>query len=455
MNHPRRTTMEWHAMKIRTVASILLAATLALAPVSRAFAQPAMANAPTMTLSLNDAITTALANNLSYRSAQADVNAAAARIVQAAAGRYPTLSVGDAHQHTQSAGAFVLPSPNGPVRIPITATNYNSYNETVQWAINAGGPVEAAVGQASAGYQAAQSDLAATRAQVIDDTTSAYFGLIEARKAATIADLAVSVAQDDVKTSQELYSAGTVPQADVLRQQVSLANAQVAQVQADNAAALANANLANLLNVNLGSTIEPSESLTVAAPSYTLDDLLAEASVKRPEIAAAKSAVEIAQDAVREARAGTLPTFSVQLQNASTTPNFFNVKQPQLSETLAVTWALFDGGLTHGKVAEATADVDKAGVNLQQLKNGVDLEVREAFFNYTAAQAQVAAASSGQASADENLRVTRIRYRAGVGTSLELADALLADTQAQTQYVSAQAGLRTALVVLQRAAGLL
>ncbi|HXW77259.1 MAG TPA: TolC family protein, partial [Candidatus Eremiobacteraceae bacterium] len=62
---------------------------------------------------------------------------------------------------------------------------------------------------------------------------------------------------------------------------------------------------------------------------------------------------------------------------------------------------------------------------------------------------------SGQASADENLRVTRIRYRAGVGTSLELADALLADTQAQTQYVSAQAGLRTALVVLQRAAGLL
>ena len=158
---------------------------------------------------------------------------------------------------------------------------------------------------------------------------------------------------------------------------------------------------------------------------------------------------------MKAARAGTLPTVALQVQNASLTPNFENIRQPQLSETLSLTWKLFDGGLTHGKVAEASADVDKAKINLRQLENGVDLEVRRAYFNYIAAQARLAAARSGQTSADENLRVTRIRYRAGVGTSLELSDALLADTQAQTQFVSAQADLRVALVTLQRAAGLL
>jgi len=229
----------------------------------------------------------------------------------------------------------------------------------------------------------------------------------------------------------------------------------VQQVQADNAAALANASLANELNVDLGSTIQPTEALEISAPSYELPDMLADARAKRPEVSAAASAVAIADNTVREARSGLLPTIALEVSDAGTKPNFQNIPQPQLSETLSVTWKLFDSGLTHGKVAEATADVDKAKINLQQLENGVDLEVREAYLNYVAAKAQVSAALSGQTSADENLRVTRLRYRSGVGTSLELSDALLADTQAQTQYVDSQANLRIALVALQRAAGLL
>jgi outer membrane protein len=417
---------------------------------------PSPGASPAVTLSLDAAIAAALNNNLTYRASIDDVQAAAARIKQAAAGYYPSLSAGYAHQHTQSAGAFEIPTGGGhTTTIPITSTYTNSYNETISWAINAGGPVEAAVGQAAAGYSAAQSELAAARANVVNDTTGAYFDLIESRRAAQIADQAVGVAQDNVKTAQELYSAGTAAQADVLRQQVSLANARVQQVQLDSAAQLANANLANVLDIDLGTVITPSEPLTISAPSYSLTDLLTDAQSRRPEIAAAKSAVTIADDAVRAARAGTLPTFSVQVQNASSTPNFFHVQQPQLSETLAVTWTLFDGGLTKGKVAEASVDVDKAKIDLQQLENGVNLEVRKAYLDYAAAIAEVSAAQSGQASADENLRVSRIRYRAGVGTSLELADALLADTQAQTEYVSSQASLRTALVALQRAAGLL
>ena len=437
----------------------MVAASAAIALLASAVAAPAVAdtqNAAPLALGLTDALKLALQNNLDYQSAQTDVQAAAARVVQAAGNRLPSLSAGYAHEHTQSAGAFIIPTPNGkPARIPISATNYDSVNETVQWAIYSGGAVEAQVGAADAGYAASQSQLAAARANVLRDTTNAYFQLIEARKAAAIADQAVVVAQDDLKTSNELFTAGTAARADVLRQQVTLANAQVQQVQADNAAALANAALANELNVDLGSTIQPTESLAVTAPAFDLTTVLADARSKRPEIAAAASAVSIADETVKAARAGTLPTVALQLSNAGTTPNFENIPQPQLSETLSVTWKLFDGGFTHGKVAEATADVAKAKINLQQLENGVDLEAREAYLNYVAAQAQVAAAQSGQSSADESLRVTRLRYRSGVGTSLELSDALLADTQAQNQYVDSLANLRIALVALQRAAGLL
>jgi outer membrane protein len=440
---------------MRTATALALIASFALAsiPIASLAAAPAP---PVVRLSLGDALKIAEASNLTYRAALADQKAAAARVVQATGGRIPSLTASYGHEHTQSAGAFEFPSPKGGVTVfPISSTKYDSLSETLQWAIYSGGALEAGVGEAAAGYASAQSALAATHANVVTDTTNAYFGLIEARKAATIADQAVTVAQDDLKTAQELFDAGTAARADVLREQVTLADAQLQQVQADDDAEIANADLANLLNVDLGSTIDATESLDVTAPPFALDEVLSDAQARRPEISASRSAVQMAQDSVRAARAGTLPTVALLVQNASLTPNFENIPQPQLSETLSVTWKLFDGGLTHGKVAEASADVEKAGINLQQLENGVDLEVRRAYFNYTAAQARLAAARSGQSSADENLRVTRIRYRVGVGTSLELSDALLADTQAQTQYVSAQANLRIALVTLQRAAGLL
>lgn len=408
-----------------------------------------------VSLTLDQALKTALANNLTYQSAQADVQAAAARIVQAGGARLPSLSAGYAYQHTQSEGVFEIPSPNGAVPFQITSENYNSVNATLQWALYTGGAVEAAVGAASAGYSSSQSELDASRADVVRDTTNDYFQLIEARSAASIADQSVAVAQDDLKTAQELFSAGTAARADVLRQQVTLANAQVQQVQADNSAALANAALANELDIDLGSDISTAEPMTVQLPAYDLQQVLDDAHAHRPELAAAAAAVDIADDVVKQARAGTLPTIGLQVQDASTKPNFYHIPQPQLAETLSVTWQLFDGGITHGKVAEATADVAKAKINFKQLENSVDLEVRQAYLNYQAAQAQVAAALSGQTSADEDLRVERIRYRSGVGTALELSDALLADTQARTQYVDSQANVRIALVALQRAAGLL
>jgi outer membrane protein len=413
-----------------------------------------------MKLSLADALRIAETNNLAYQAAAEDVKIAGARVIQAGAGRVPALSAGYAYVHTQNAAFFIFqsPGPGGKLvskKLFFSATDLNNVNATLDYALYSGGAVQAAIGQAAAGLSSAESSLDAEHANVIRDVTNAYFGLIEARQSASIADQTVSVAQQNLGIASDGYKAGTLAKADVLREQVALANSQVRDIQASATAQLDNATLANLLNVDLNSTIDPSESLVAATPAYTLTDVIGEAQVRRPELGAARAAVALADASVKSARSGTLPTIALEVSDASSKPNFENVPQPQLSETLAVTWKLLDGGLTHGKVAEATADVEKAKINLTQLGNSVDLEARQAYFNYTAAQAEVGAAKSAQDSADESLRVSQLRFRSGVGTSLELSDALLADEQAQTQYVSAQADLRIALTALQRAAGLL
>jgi len=414
---------------------------------------------PKLSLSLHDALTLALTSNLTYQNALADERAAEGQVIQAHSVRLPNLSAGYSYVHTQNAGAFTFPVPSasGPPQfktVEVSAQNLNNVNATLQYGLYSGGSGQAVIGQAAANLAGTQSQLAATRSTVVRDVTDAYFQLIQSQRSAAVADQAVSVAGQNLTTSQQLFKAGTAARADVLRQEVTRANARVQAIQAHNAAALANAQLANLLNINLGSVISPTEALETPTPAYDLSNLLDRAQ-NRPELAAAQDAVAIADLAVKIARAATLPAINVSVEEASSKPNFVNVPQPQLSETLAVTWKLFDGNLTHGKIVQARAQVDKAKINLKQLSNSVDLEVRRAYLNYSAAQAQVDAARTAQTSAEESLRVSQIRYRAGVGTSLELSDALLASTQAQNQYINALAALRVALVDLQRAAGLL
>jgi outer membrane protein len=451
----------------RLVAAAATAAAALLFAIAPASASPAMPGIyPTphppqeMKLSLADALRIAETNNLTYQAAAEDVKIAGARVIQAGAGRVPALSAEYAYVHTQNSAFFIFqsPGPGGKLvskKLFFSATDLNNVNATLDYALYSGGAVQAAIGQAAAGLSSAESSLDAEHANVIRDVTNAYFGLIEARQSASIAGQTVSVAQQNLGIASDGYKAGTLAKADVLREQVDLANAQVRGIQANATAQLDNATLANLLNVDLNSIIDPSESLVAATPAYTLTDVIEEAQSRRPELGAARAAVALADATVKSARSGTLPTIALEVSDASSKPNFENVPQPQLSETLAVTWKLFDGGLTHGKVAEATADVEKAKINLTQLGNSVDLEARQAYFNYSAAQAEVGAAKSAQDSADESLRVSQLRFRSGVGTSLELSDALLADEQAQTQFVSAQADLRIALTALQRAAGLL
>ena len=412
------------------------------------------ATGPQVSLSLHDALSLALANNLDYQAALTDERAAAevAGMIHGVFLLQPDLSVGYSFFHTQSPGSFTFGNPPRSFQV---APNYlNNADAALSLTLFDGGKIQAQVGQAEATYAGAVSQLAASRATVIRDVTNAYFQLVQATRAAAVADQATGVAQQNLTTSQQLYRAGTAARADVLRQEVTLANARVQAIQAHNSAALANAQLANLLNINLGSIITPTEPLEVKTPAFSLDTLLA-ASQKRPELTAAQQAVNIASESVAIARSALLPKVNVTVQDASSKPNFENIPQPQLSETLALTWKLWDGGITRANIIQAQDQVDRAKIQLRQLENGVDLEVRQAYLTYQAAEAQVDAARTAQASAQESLRVSEIRYRAGVGTSLELSDALLASTQAQNQYINALASLRQALVAVQRAAGLL
>ena len=428
------------------------------APGATVTAPPATQTVPHLMLSLGDALAIAKKNNLQYQVATQDVRAAQARVVQAASALFPTLTLNYAYLHRQSETALTIPFPDGrggvvEQRFPLLTTDTNVADAVLQYVIYNGGVNRLNVGVAATGYSAAQSELQAAGDDVQRDVTVAYFTLVQAREESAVADEAVRVADQNVATSQRLFAAGTVARADILRQQVSFAAARSRQIAAHNGVSLANAALSNLLNVDLSTVIDATDGLETAPVDVDLDRALGTARTLRAELRTAASAVEIARRTLSSAHAGYLPTVALNVAEENVKPNFLGTPQPQLTATLFATWRLFDGGLTRGKVQEADAQVAKAQLNVSQLRNTIDLEVRQAFFDYEAARSQVESARAAVAASGEDLRLSRDRYAGGAGTALESADALLADSQARVSLIEGFVSLRTSFARLQRAVG--
>jgi outer membrane protein len=285
--------------------------------------------------------------------------------------------------------------------------------------------------------------------------SNAYFDLVAALDMSVVADRAVSVASAHEREARQLLASGMIPRADLLRAQSELAGERVNAIGAQNAVALAQAGLDNQLDVSLDTVYRPTDALDAPAPAVRLDDLLASAHETRGDLLAARAAVTAADSAVRAARGAYAPQVHAMLADGNTQPAVVGGYHSQFSLGLSAVWSLFDNGYTAGRVSEARVGVAQAQLGLQELQNGIDLQVRQAYLNENQANAQVDAARSLVQLADETLRLAQVRYRGGVGTALELQDAELGDRSAYETLLSAQVALRRSVVLLRFAAGLL
>jgi outer membrane protein TolC len=118
-----------------------------------------------------------------------------------------------------------------------------------------------------------------------------------------------------------------------------------------------------------------------------------------------------------------------------------------------MTWNLFDGLLTHGKVVQANALHDKSKNDLADQSRQIELQVRTAYSDFIEAKEVLDSQLKVQEEADEALREARARAEAGTGTQLDVLDAETSLTQARTTDVLALHDYATARAKLERAIG--
>jgi outer membrane protein len=193
------------------------------------------------------------------------------------------------------------------------------------------------------------------------------------------------------------------------------------------------ARLNNVMGRNASLPLEVLELEMQPPLPGSLSDLLMEAAALRPEVRIAQQTVAAAEQGRRVAEADFLPEVFARAA-AGHTGGEYVVTGWQQGAGLHINSPLYDGGKRRGKLQSASAEVDAAIADAQNILDSISLQVNLAYRNVMASRECIALSRTAVAQAEENLRIMSVSYRNGNATPTDIVDAEAALTRAQQRY---------------------
>lgn len=300
----------------------------------------------------------------------------------------------------------------------------------------------------------ALANLTRVQADLVLQVKQSFFTLLQNERLVTVNETNVRNQQEHLALAEARFRAGLGLPADVVRAQTAVAEAVFNLTQARNNASLARVTLSVQLGLDPRTPIVPAESSEPPVTTQDPQDLFVVALQRRPEVAQAEALVRSSQWGVRAAHSTDAPALSGTLGFTGRGTTFPPTDTETFTAGLVLQWSFFDGGLTAGRVREARANVESAQAQLQSTRLTVLSDVSQAWLNLRTAEQGLVTSASGVANAEESLRLATGRYRAGLGTFIDVLDAESALLTAQTNQVNARTSVDTAHAALVRAMGL-
>ena len=266
--------------------------------------------------------------------------------------------------------------------------------------------------------EAARLGVAAASAQIVFDTSSAYFDLLRAR--AEQRDLQASLERLTryVTTIEQLEKSGRVITNDVLKFRTARDSAELALDAARGNSQRATA----ALGILIGEPDQPDLDLASidGVPPKPSGDL-----AQSPVMQAANRVIASAASQIEAAKAERLPTFKVAF-----TTGFLGVDpRPTISHNFGgsydgvVSIPVFDGGLISSHIDQAKAKERSATAQARQTEYLLKRRMADASIRYDEARRQLDLLSRAQPTADDNFALTWTRFLGGGAvTMLEVLD---------------------------------
>jgi outer membrane protein TolC len=284
------------------------------------------------------------------------------------------------------------------------------------------------------------------------DVCEAYFAVLSAEKLRDASLRREKLSSDSVDDARARLDAGLSARHDVTRAELELASAVLSRVKAQSAVVAAREGLGFLVGTAVSRPVEE----PAATPRTGGDDLPVleqEALAARLDLKALEERAAAARAAANEPRYRLLPTLALTGTVRATNEAGFTGQSADWNLGTTLSWVLFDGGVRYAQAAVRAAELEEAGLQLGLARRRVGLELRAALSSLAAA-----AESRGQAEgrlrlARRNGEEVRERFRDGIATALERADASVSEFEAEAEVARQGFAVRLAQLALVRALG--
>ena len=413
-----------------------------------------------VTLSLDDVHRILAERSPALLAADRAIEAADAAAREARARRWPTVSVSAGYNRLSEVPApSVTAGPLGTIQLGETVTNTYSAQASVSYPIFTGFRLENVEQAALQAKAAAGYDRTTTLAARLESADEAYWRLHVARSAYRTATESVALVEAFLADVRRLREAGMATYNDELEVGVRLSEARLAVIQAQHAAELAQAALANQLSMPLTTQIALADSPAVdGAAIEPLESLLGQARENRPELRALQARLAAAERQVDAEKGARLPSVMVSGSYLLANPNqrYFPTEQKwhdTWAVGLGVSWTAWDWGVTRRRTDRALAQADQVTETMRQVAQGVEMEVMQSRLTAVEAGRRITVAEESIRQAEEHFRILQVAFRAGSSSSTEVLDAETRLSRARMSLVQARVDQRIALARLQRAIG--
>jgi outer membrane protein TolC len=371
--------------------------------------------------------------------------------------RWPSLAVGGAYTRLDDSPAFDF----GFTGLPIVAPELFGGDDfwmgaaTVTVPLFTGGRISSSIAAAEARGRGAGAQVEGAEEDVKLAVADAYVNVLRARKALEVADSNVKTLESLVSDIGAMFERELVPKNDLLAVQVALANARQGQLRAANAAELALASYNRRVGAPLTRAADLDETLPVPADLPSDPDELVKAAVeKRSELKVLDEQATAYGQLAKAERARVLPQLS--LTGAyNYLENTFLDDEDYASVGVGVQWAMFDGGQARKRAAALERSRRATEQQRADVESLIALQVRQSWLDVDETRQRIQVTAGAVEQAEENLRIARERYGAGLGTQTQLLEAESLRVQALSNRDNAVLDAGLAKLRLARAVGAL
>jgi len=289
---------------------------------------------------------------------------------------------------------------------------------------------------------------------------NAYFGVRAAKQIRDASEAAYGRAKTNRDAAAAGVRAGLRPPIDLTREEAALTRYDVARIDAAGSVLAAQAAFAALVGVS-DPTLDATGEVGESPPAPTLDRALEAALSKDPLLRERLAALEAQRATTSVIRSELLPDLSLTSTlsgRAGGAPTALGAVPegggwvpgvPNWDVGIVVSWPVFDAAVLARADASRAREVQRQ-MEIEEVKQALGSQVQGAYVEFDAARQALPALEQERLAAEANYAQALARFRAGLGTAVELADAQTLLAQAEVNTAVGRFRLATARARLGR-----